>query len=122
MFIVGESCLPGAEVEGPDIQSKVGLFVFVEYHFCGGYDIVLVSRYIFDSKHSKKKKKDCAVAEKTPKYIFFQGLKLEHHCGQNHLCSGFDFMVHDMFYVVHVVVVFFQMQTIIYFYKTTDGW
>ena len=35
MFIVSESCLPGAEVEGPDIQSKVGLFVFVEYHFCG---------------------------------------------------------------------------------------
>ena len=41
-------------------------------------------------------------------YIF-QGLKLEHHCGQNHLCRGFDFMVHDMVHdMVHVVVGFFS--------------
>ena len=58
MFIVGESCLPGAEVEGPDICTiKSWPFCLCRISFLRGYDIVLVSRYIFDSKHSKKRKR-----------------------------------------------------------------
>ena len=60
MFIVGESCLPAGGLAGY-IQSKVSLFVYVEYYFCGD-DI------LFDGEHNKKKD---YVAGKKNSWIYF---------------------------------------------------
>ena len=83
MFIVGESCLPGSEVEGSDIQSKVGLFVFVEYHFCG----VMID--IFDSKHSKKRKRIVRWQKKLLPNIYFPRLEIGASLRSKSLVSWF---------------------------------